>query len=150
MVQQQQQQQPQRADAECVRVVVRCRPLNRQENTDGRGRIVDMDKQRSSITLTASSGSSGKGAAPADPSSSRDPPKAFTFDAVFDWDSSQREVYENTAAGIVNSTLEGYNGTVFAYGQTGTGKTHTMEGLAADPLQAGIIPQVCVVGGAAC
>lgn len=70
-----------------------------------------------------------------------DPPKSFTFDSVFDWESTQKEVYENTAAGIVNSTLEGYNGTIFAYGQTGTGKTHTMEGTADDPSQQGIIPQ---------
>lgn len=36
--------------------------------------------------------------------------------------------------------LQGFNGTVFAYGQTGAGKTHTMEGLADPPEQRGIIP----------
>jgi kinesin family protein 3/17 len=91
--------------------------------------MVDMDKRQGQIMLH-NKADAGK-----------EPPKAFTFDAVFDWESTQREVYENTAAGIVNSTLEGYNGTVFAYGQTGTGKTHTMEGYAADPAQQGIIPQ---------
>lgn len=122
-------------DAECVRVVVRCRPLNSKETADGRSRIVEMDKRQGQVTLQNK----------ADAGSSKEPPKAFTFDAVFDWESTQREVYENTAAGIVTSTLEGYNGTVFAYGQTGTGKTHTMEGASADPSQQGIIPQVCVL-----
>lgn len=65
-------------------------------------------------------------------------PKTFTFDNVFDWTSTQSEVYEETAKPIVESVLEGYNGTVFAYGQTGTGKTHTMDGGAGDN---GIIPR---------
>jgi len=37
--------------------------------------------------------------------------------------------------------LEGYNGTIFAYGQTGTGKTHTMAGLEGDPDEEGIMPR---------
>ena len=43
-------------------------------------------------------------------------------------DSSQQEVYETTAKPAVISILQGYNSTIFAYGQTGTGKTFTMEG----------------------
>lgn len=57
-----------------------------------------------------------------------DPPKLFTFDGVFDWNSAQEELFEECARPIVDSVMEGYNGTLFAYGQTGTGKTHTMEG----------------------
>jgi len=67
----------------------------------------------------------------------------FTFDYVFDLDSSQEEVYLNTAKNAVNSVLEGYNSTIFAYGQTGTGKTFTMEGFtfsSNDPNR-GIIPR---------
>ena len=52
-----------------------------------------------------------------------------TFDAVMDESISQKEVYELTARAIVCNVIEGYNGTVFAYGQTGTGKTHTMVSL---------------------
>jgi kinesin family protein 3/17 len=52
----------------------------------------------------------------------------FTFDNAFDTDSSQKDVYEQTAKPAVLSILEGYNSTIFAYGQTGTGKTFTMEG----------------------
>lgn len=67
----------------------------------------------------------------------------FTFDYVFDTDSNQSEVYEQTAKPAVLSILEGYNSTIFAYGQTGTGKTFTMEGFAynnSNP-QRGIIPR---------
>ena len=42
--------------------------------------------------------------------------------------SEQKNVYEQTARSLVDSVLEGFNGTIFAYGQTGTGKTFTMEG----------------------
>ena len=52
----------------------------------------------------------------------------FTFDSVFDLDTTQIDVYNITAKPAVQSVLEGYNSTIFAYGQTGTGKTYTMEG----------------------
>ena len=42
--------------------------------------------------------------------------------------SEQKNVYEQTARTLVDSVMEGFNGTIFAYGQTGTGKTFTMEG----------------------
>lgn len=114
-------------DSECVRVVVRCRPLNSKEKGDQRQRIVDMDVKAGQVMLTNPEAGAS------------DPPKSFTFDAVFDWESTQRAVYENAAQAIVDSTLEGYNGTIFAYGQTGTGKTHTMEGHEGPDTQ-GIIP----------
>ena len=69
-----------------------------------------------------------------------EPPKSFTFDAVFSVKSSQRNIYDVCAAPVVSSVLEGYNGTVFAYGQTGAGKTHTMEGYPDPPELRGIIP----------
>lgn len=52
----------------------------------------------------------------------------YMFDHVYDDEASQEEVYKNTARLSVCSALEGYNATIFAYGQTGTGKTFTMEG----------------------
>ena len=52
----------------------------------------------------------------------------FTFDTIFDMDSLQEDVYNITAKQAVQSVLEGYNSTIFCYGQTGTGKTYTMEG----------------------
>jgi kinesin family protein 3/17 len=54
--------------------------------------------------------------------------QTFTFDHVYDMNSTQENVYENTAKQAVWSVLEGYNATILAYGQTGTGKTYTMEG----------------------
>lgn len=62
------------------------------------------------------------------PPDSSQAPKTFTFDGVYGVDAKQSDIYKETAYPIVESTLEGYNGTIFAYGQTGTGKTHTMEG----------------------
>ncbi|OMJ85318.1 hypothetical protein SteCoe_13417 [Stentor coeruleus] len=67
----------------------------------------------------------------------------FTFDYIYDPDSTQVQVYENTARAAVLSVLEGYNATLLAYGQTGTGKTYTMEGFkynSTDP-QRGIVPR---------
>ena len=68
----------------------------------------------------------------------------FTFDYVFDQDSTQLEVYLKAAKPVVSSILEGYNSTIFAYGQTGTGKTYTMEGFTFDPLdeKRGLVPRV--------
>ena len=67
--------------------------------------------------------------------------KDFTFDAVFDDDSNQTEVYQDIAQDIVDSVMEGYNGTIFAYGQTGCGKSFTMMGVPSDPKLSGIIPR---------
>lgn len=54
--------------------------------------------------------------------------KSFQFDAFFDGTTSQEDVYEQVARPIIDGVLDGYNGTLFAYGQTGTGKTYTMMG----------------------
>lgn len=54
--------------------------------------------------------------------------KRFTFDRTFAPDSKQFDVYQVVAAPLIKEVLAGYNCTVFAYGQTGTGKTHTMIG----------------------
>eukprot|EP00697_Spironema_sp_BW2_P005856 gnl/Spiro4/18167_TR9700_c0_g1_i1.p1 gnl/Spiro4/18167_TR9700_c0_g1~~gnl/Spiro4/18167_TR9700_c0_g1_i1.p1 ORF type:complete len:444 (+),score=97.84 gnl/Spiro4/18167_TR9700_c0_g1_i1:158-1333(+) len=67
-------------------------------------------------------------------------PKTFSFDVTFGERSLQRDVYDRTARPVIESVMTGYNGTIFAYGQTGTGKTHTMEGVAGDPEHQGIIP----------
>jgi len=64
----------------------------------------------------------------------------FTFDRVYDQDCTQEEIYKQTAREAVVSTLQGYNATVLAYGQTGTGKTFTMEGFDSKELR-GIIPR---------
>nr|XP_056707661.1 kinesin-like protein KIF18A [Euleptes europaea] len=57
----------------------------------------------------------------------------FVFDAVFDENSSQLEVFEHTTKTVLDGFLNGYNCTVLAYGATGAGKTHTMLGSPEDP-----------------
>lgn len=54
--------------------------------------------------------------------------KKFTFDRTFGPSSQQNEVYKAVVAPLIDEVLQGYSCTVFAYGQTGTGKTHTMVG----------------------
>jgi hypothetical protein len=99
--------------SECVKVTMRCRPLNKQEMSDGRQVIINISPSRGEILVKS-------------PNNEQED-KAFTFDNVFDWTSTQEGVYNDTAYPIVQSVIEGYNGTIFAYGQTGTGKTFTME-----------------------
>jgi hypothetical protein len=53
---------------------------------------------------------------------------SFKFDYVYDEQSTQAFLYDHTAKAAVLSSMQGYNATVLAYGQTGTGKTYTMEG----------------------
>ncbi|KAI0007224.1 kinesin-domain-containing protein [Xylariaceae sp. FL0662B] len=59
--------------------------------------------------------------------------QVFAFDRVFDENISQTEVYEATTKSLLDSVLDGYNATVFAYGATGCGKTHTITGTAQMP-----------------
>ncbi|KAI1431770.1 kinesin motor domain-containing protein [Xylaria sp. CBS 124048] len=54
--------------------------------------------------------------------------QTFGFDRIFDENTTQTEVYEATTKGLLDSVLDGYNATVFAYGATGCGKTHTITG----------------------
>uniref|UniRef100_A0AAX7UMQ9 Kinesin-like protein n=1 Tax=Astatotilapia calliptera TaxID=8154 RepID=A0AAX7UMQ9_ASTCA len=68
--------------------------------------------------------------------------KSYAFDRVFPTNTTQEQVYNTCAKQIVKDVLCGYNGTIFAYGQTSSGKTHTMEGKLHDPHQMGIIPRI--------
>ncbi|NP_001084268.1 kinesin family member 3A L homeolog [Xenopus laevis] len=110
-----------------VKVVVRCRPLNERERAMSSKMAVGVDEIRGTISVHKVD-------------SMNEPPKTFTFDTVFGPDSNQLDVYNLTARPIIDSVLEGYNGTIFAYGQTGTGKTFTMEGVRTVPELRGIIP----------
>ena len=67
---------------------------------------------------------------------------ALPFERVFVPGETQAAVYQEVASDTVQDVLNGFNGTIFAYGQTGTGKTHTMMGERGDPQQRGIIPRV--------
>ena len=52
----------------------------------------------------------------------------YTYDNVFGEKSNQEDIFKQVAKPIVDQCLEGYNGAIFAYGQTGAGKTFTMLG----------------------
>lgn len=68
--------------------------------------------------------------------------KPYVFDKVFQSNTTQEQVYKACAQDIVKDVLGGYNGTIFAYGQTSSGKTHTMEGNLHDTDSMGIIPRI--------
>uniref|UniRef100_A0AAV1VE09 Kinesin-like protein n=1 Tax=Peronospora matthiolae TaxID=2874970 RepID=A0AAV1VE09_9STRA len=69
-------------------------------------------------------------------------PQQFTFDHVFGEEDNQETVFENVARPVVQDIMDGYNATIFAYGQTSSGKTYTMEGANIDhPELQGIIPR---------
>ncbi|KAF2034743.1 kinesin [Setomelanomma holmii] len=61
----------------------------------------------------------------------------YTYDNVFDTQDNNARVYDAAAKRLVRRVMEGYHGTVFAYGMTGTGKTFSMQGTATNP---GVIP----------
>lgn len=68
---------------------------------------------------------------------------AFAFDQVYPPETSQKQLFESIGLPTVKSVLEGFNGTILAYGQTSSGKTYTMVGQdISDPLTKGLIPRI--------
>ncbi|THV05476.1 kinesin-domain-containing protein [Dendrothele bispora CBS 962.96] len=67
------------------------------------------------------------------PGTKRYKDRRFMFDKVFNHEAQQRDVYGGTAQPLLQGLLDGYNATVFAYGATGCGKTHTISGTEGDP-----------------
>ncbi|CAJ1087716.1 kinesin heavy chain-like isoform X2 [Xyrichtys novacula] len=107
--------------AECgVRVMCRFRPLNEAEITRG-DKYIPKFKEDDTVVITG---------------------KPYVFDRVLPPNTAQEQVYDQCAKQIVKDVLGGYNGTIFAYGQTSSGKTHTMEGKLHDPQLMGIIPRI--------
>ncbi|CAM8952706.1 unnamed protein product [Rhodiola kirilowii] len=116
-----------------VQVIVRCRPLSDEE-------------QRLHTPVVVSCNESRREVAVAQNIANKQIDRTFVFDKVFGPCSKQRDLYNQAVSSIVNEVLEGYNCTIFAYGQTGTGKTYTMEGEAKKknedmPSEAGVIPR---------
>lgn len=70
--------------------------------------------------------------------------RAFTFDKVFGFDSTQSQIFAEVKDAI-GSILAGFNGAIMAYGQTSAGKSHTMEGNTSSKDSLGIIPR-CING----
>ncbi|XP_053317517.1 centromere-associated protein E [Spea bombifrons] len=105
------------SEGDAVKVCVRIRPLIQREQGD-------------QVNLLWKSGKSTI--------SQVDGAKSFNFDRVFHSNETTSQVYQETAVPIIRSVLQGYNGTIFAYGQTSSGKTYTMMGT---PSSLGVIPQ---------
>ncbi|TYJ48049.1 hypothetical protein E1A91_A01G033900v1 [Gossypium mustelinum] len=95
-----------------IRVFCRCRPLNSEEIAAGASLAIDFESVKDGELTVISNGA---------------PKKTFRFDAVFGPQAEQADVFQDTAP-FATSVLDGYNVCIFAYGQTGTGKTFTMEG----------------------
>ena len=89
---------------ECVSVVVRCRPMNSKEKNESRTSIIDIDVAARQVSIKNPSDKDVK---------------SFTYDGAYDDATQQRVFYEESCFGIIESVLEGFNGTIFAYGQTG-------------------------------
>ncbi|KPV77850.1 uncharacterized protein RHOBADRAFT_51653 [Rhodotorula graminis WP1] len=115
-----------------IKVVCRFRPPNAVELRETGGEsIVQISEDGVNVKLRSQENMRG---AEAD---------GFTFDRVFQMDTPQEEVFEFGVKGIVDDVLNGYNGTIFAYGASGSGKTHTMMGPSIDDAQLkGIIPRI--------
>ncbi|XP_042895498.1 osmotic avoidance abnormal protein 3 isoform X3 [Parasteatoda tepidariorum] len=114
--------------SETVKVIVRCRPINQRERDLGCKVIINMDSSCGLCSIV-------------NPADSSAPPKNFTFDGAYFIDSTTEQIYNEIVYPIVESVTEGYNGTVFAYGQTGCGKSFTMQGITYPASQRGIIPR---------
>lgn len=112
--------------SECVKVAVRCRPLSEEERREGDEAAVEVSESGAEVFLRSSRTAE---------------PKQFTFDYVFGPTATQKQLYEQCAFDVVGGVLEGYNATIFAYGQTGAGKTHTMEGRRECEEGKGVIPR---------
>lgn len=116
-----------------VQVLVRCRPMNEDEMRLHTPVVISCNEGRREVAAVQSI-------------ANKQIDRTFVFDKVFGPNSQQKELYDQAVSPIVYEVLEGYNCTIFAYGQTGTGKTYTMEGGAIKkngefPTDAGVIPR---------
>jgi len=103
-----------------VRVALRLRPLLDDEK--GNDVVVSADEHESSVVLNAAE--HGR--------------KDYTYDVVFGPTSKQSEVFNELGRPVADDFMKGFNGTVFGYGQTGTGKTFTMSNVCDE--RPGLIP----------
>ncbi|XP_029410996.1 kinesin-like protein KIF19 [Nannospalax galili] len=108
-------------------VALRIRPLNCTELEEGATVIAHKVGDQVVVLMDPSED-------PEDPlRAHRSRERTFIFDTVFDQRASQEDVYRATIQHLVEGIISGYNATVFAYGPSGAGKTHTMLGMDAEP-----------------
>uniref|UniRef100_A0A1X7UXS9 Kinesin motor domain-containing protein n=1 Tax=Amphimedon queenslandica TaxID=400682 RepID=A0A1X7UXS9_AMPQE len=127
------------------KVAVRVRPKIEREKNEGAIDCVSVELVHSAVIITRNEPSKRRPSAfhmeeLSENSDSSSNSQNFFFDIVFDPSSSQVMIYDTCAKHIVMSVLEGYNGSIIAYGQTGTGKSYTIEG-GNDEMTRGIVPR---------
>ena len=112
-----------------ITIAIRIRPLSQNEKE-----LSDIESVTAinSNSLSVSSENSAK-------KNSQIKYQQFFFDYVFDKTATQQEIYTKTTKNLLESIIEGYNATVFAYGATGSGKTYTMLGI--NENERGIMPR---------
>ncbi|KAK9458820.1 P-loop containing nucleoside triphosphate hydrolase protein [Lipomyces oligophaga] len=115
-----------------IHVYVRCRGRNDREIKENSGVVIDCHSPKEITIQTGPLALSNK---------------TYSFDHIFGPEADQSMVYDEVVSPILEEAMAGYNCTIFAYGQTGTGKTYTMSGDVSDNLgsfanDAGIIPRV--------
>merc|ERR1719340_71772 len=111
------------ASEDSIKVICRFRPLNDTEEKTGSKFIIKFPSGSDEQCVSIGG-------------------RTYLFDKVLKPNVTQEQVYVAAAKSIVKDVLSGYNGTIFAYGQTSSGKTHTMEGIIDDPDLQGIIPRI--------
>ena len=112
-------------ESENIKIAVRFRPLNQREEGQDIS-FLKIDKNNIEIINENDKTQNHK----------------FIFDNVFNIDSNQEQVYNLVAKNAIEWFCQGYNSTIFTYGPTSSGKTHTMFG-GKDKIQKGIIPRSC-------
>ena len=99
---------PANNDEENITCYVRCRPLNSRE-LELNANCIEISKDKTSISL-------------------KNYDHNYTYDKIFPAETDQKTIFQEIGLPLVKKFLSGYNSTIFAYGQTGTGKTHTIIG----------------------
>ncbi|KAK3139134.1 hypothetical protein QOZ80_5AG0378360 [Eleusine coracana subsp. coracana] len=117
-----------------IQVLLRCRPPSDEERRLNAPVVITCNEQKREVSVAQSI-------------ANKQIDRTFLFDKVLGPKSRQQDVFNHAVVPLVNEVLDGYNCTIFAYGQTGTGKTYTMEGGGGKaqngelPSDAGVIPR---------
>ena len=121
-----------------VKVYCRIRPENEKEKQSGMKACITSTSENSVKIMTEAVGiDTGK-----ESKNKSENFQTFTYDSVFPPETEQEKIFNIVAKPLINSALEGINGTLFCYGQTASGKTYTMEGIHNDPKLMGVIPRM--------
>jgi len=112
-----------------INVTFRARPLSTAENASRQTVVLHEGAEKGTIILDTNPNVNQLDVQ----STRRDTGKTYEADEFFDHHCSTREIFDATAKKLIRPLLEGYNGSIFCYGPTGTGKTFTMFGTLEEP-----------------